>query len=103
MVRLLSAGGLLVALGLFVFTVSQLIRDVVADDEVAMANAMVSIHYAYPIVTFLYFVIASMYTVFTFKNLKAAKHPKTENRKKLVLGLSSGVILTFVSSSSNFA
>ncbi|EPS41356.1 hypothetical protein H072_4750 [Dactylellina haptotyla CBS 200.50] len=96
MVRLISAGSLLLAVGLFTFMATSLIRNILAKDELAISAAVQSIHYAYPIITFAYYVGSSMLTVVTFKSLRKAKHPKTQNRKKLVLGLAGGVILTYI-------
>ncbi|KAJ6263331.1 Heavy metal tolerance protein [Drechslerella dactyloides] len=98
MARLVSAGFLLVAFGLllFVFAVTRLIQDLLANNELAIDNALRTIHYASPIVTFLYFIFASMMTVFTFKSLRKASHPKTADRKKLVVWLSTVITATYV-------
>ncbi|EWC46935.1 hypothetical protein DRE_03697 [Drechslerella stenobrocha 248] len=96
MVRLFSAGSLLVAFGLFAFAVTRLVRDVVADNELAIAGALRTIHYAYPIIMLFYFVLSSMMTVFTFKSLRKASHPKTAKRKRLVLWLSGAILFTYV-------
>ncbi|KAK6358479.1 hypothetical protein TWF730_007813 [Orbilia blumenaviensis] len=95
MVRLLRAGSLLLALGLFILTATRLVQDVVSNNEMAIANAVRTIHFSSPVVVFLYFIFSSMMTIFTFKSLRKARHPKTENRKKLVLGLSGAVIATY--------
>ncbi|KAF3924777.1 hypothetical protein ABW21_db0200577 [Orbilia brochopaga] len=98
MARLVSAGSLLASLGLllFIFVVTRLVQDVVANNELAIENALQTIHYASPIVIFLYFVFSSMMTIFTFKSLRKANHPKTTNRKKLVLWLSTGITATYI-------
>ncbi|KAK6519582.1 hypothetical protein TWF281_003405 [Arthrobotrys megalospora] len=96
MVRLIRAGSLLFALGLFIFTVTRLVQNVVSNNEAAVSNAVQTIHYASPVIVFLYFIFSSMMTIFTFKSLRKAKHPKTENRKRLVLGLSGAVIATYL-------
>ncbi|KAF3154175.1 hypothetical protein TWF569_001000 [Orbilia oligospora] len=96
MVRLFRAGSLLLALGLCILIVTRLIKDIVSNNETAISNAVQIIHYSSPVIIFLYFIFSSMMTIFTFKSLRKARHPKTESRKKLVLGLSSGVIATYL-------
>lgn len=96
MVRLFRAGSLLLALGLFILTVARLVQDVVSNNEMAISNAARTIHYSSPVIVFLYFIFSSMMTIFTFKSLRKARHPKTENRKRLVLGLSGAVIVTYL-------
>ncbi|KAK6501754.1 hypothetical protein TWF481_009581 [Arthrobotrys musiformis] len=96
MVRLLRAGSLLLALGLFIFSITRLIQDVVSNNETAIASAVQTIHYSSPVIVFLYFIFSSMMTIFTFKSLRKARHPKTQNRKNLVLSLSGAVIATYL-------
>ncbi|KAK6348411.1 hypothetical protein TWF718_006207 [Orbilia javanica] len=96
MVRLFRAGSLLLALGLFIFTATRLVQDVLSNNEMAISNTVQTIHYSSPVIVFLYFIFSSMMTIFTFKSLRKARHPKTENRKKLVLSLSGGVIATYL-------
>ncbi|KAK6543965.1 hypothetical protein TWF694_000683 [Orbilia ellipsospora] len=96
MVRLISAGSILLAVGLIGFMVTRLLQHFQTGDEKAIANVLKTVHYSYPIFTFAYYIGSSMMTVFTFKSLRKAKHPKTKNRKKLVLGLSSGIIITYI-------